>query len=389
MPAGDDVLNTEVLLSTARERTGLFDVGDEVLEPLQRLLTAYRSEGSFSQSALQALQASLVDSLVMRLRIRDCLQRQPQIAREVIQGPFVIVGLSRSGTTKLQRVMAATGNFQFLPLWKLLNPIPLPGEPAGHDERVKFAQAFVDGMKAAFPRFYAGHPMIATEPDEETLLLGPAFLSDAPCWMASVPQYQQWFFATSMDSSYRWLRSVLQLIQSQEQEDIRSKPWLLKAPAHLGRLDELFAVFPQAQITHCHRDLLDVVTSSAALAEAMRGFNSDRVDPLEAGRFAMTFLTQNMQRYLAARERWERAGKTFIDVQFADIAHDANAVAQRICERLGLRFDDSTRTAIREWERANPAFKHGRFDYDLERYGLSREEIRSAFAAYTQRFVSG
>ncbi|MET0657426.1 MAG: sulfotransferase [Steroidobacteraceae bacterium] len=391
MPAANeatsvDTLHAERLLAIARERSGLADMGDEVLEPLNRQLSAYRSEAQFSEAGLQAMIASLLDNLVMRLRLRDVIRRNPQIASEEVEGPFVIVGLSRSGTTKLQRVMAATGNFQFLPLWKLLNPLPLPGDEPAPDRRIAVAQSFVDGVKTAFPRFYAGHPMLATEPDEETLLFGSAFLSDAPCWMARVPEYQRWFFSVDMESSYRWLRSVLQLLQRQEQPAVRKRPWLLKAPAHLGRLDELFTVFPDAKIIHCHRDLFDVVPSSAALAEAMRGFYSDRVDPLEAGRFAMAFLTENMQRYLAARARWENMGKTVIDLQFAEISRDANDAAQRICERFGLPFHDDTRAGIRAWERANPAFKHGRFDYDLERYRLSREEIRSAFVDYTRRF---
>jgi Sulfotransferase family len=43
----------------------------------------------------------------MRLRAQEWIRRHPEILQETITAPIVVVGMMRSGTTLLQRLLAA------------------------------------------------------------------------------------------------------------------------------------------------------------------------------------------------------------------------------------------------------------------------------------------
>lgn len=327
----------------------------------------------------------LVECLVLRMRILDTLNSHPEILAEPVDAPIIILGLPRTGTTKLQRCLAATGNFQTLPLWKIINPLPLPSDPPGTDTRLAIAERVADTLKQAYPRFYAAHPMLPTEPDEEALLMEPTFLGETLTWISHLPAYSRWVQNQNIQISYQWLKQVLQLLQWQDETERPPRQWLLKSPVHIGRLDEIFAVFPDAVIVHCHRDLCSSIPSAAGLAEAMWRLYSDSISPEAAGRFALD-LALAMDAYIESRARWEGAGKCFVDIQFDDIVNDINGVTHRTFTAASQPFNEHTADRLATWESENPPHKHGLHDYDSAYFGLSEKEIKQRFSAYLARF---
>lgn len=382
------LFDAEAMRAAACAQAGIDATSDpDIDEPLRQVLASLKTdEAALSEAGAQSMHAHLLGCLVTRLRIRDTIRRHAAIGNEAIIAPVFITGLPRTGSTKLQRVLAATGQFQSIPLWKILSPLPdgSADDPAG---RIALAEQIVAQIKQHFPRFYAGHPMVAGEPDEESLFLEMAFKADAPYWRVRAPGYMRWLWTQSLESSYRWLKSLLQFLQWQDERGPRKRRWILKAPLHLGRLDEIFTVFPDATVIQCHRDPVKAITSAAALAEAMRGLYSDRIDGPEAGRFALTLLAHDMARCLPDRAKWEGAGKRFIDVPFAMTAEHAVDTCGVICDRLGVAYGDEQRARVSHWDEANPPFKHGNFDYGLDYYGLSADEIRACFADYIAQYL--
>ena len=63
-----------------------------------------------------------------RLRIRDLLQRHPEILDIRIDRPIIVVGLPRSGTTHLVNLIAADERLRSMPLWESYEPVPDPRE---------------------------------------------------------------------------------------------------------------------------------------------------------------------------------------------------------------------------------------------------------------------
>ena len=149
MAVSDGLLQLDPLLASARAKAGLDDfVDEEFIEPLTHLLAAYRSEADFSAQGAQAMHGHLVDALVTRLRIHHCVKLHPEILQEEIRGPLVILGLPRTGTTKLQRLLGSSPHMQKLPFWKLLTPVPLDDVSSNaSDPRIALAEQFVAGMK--------------------------------------------------------------------------------------------------------------------------------------------------------------------------------------------------------------------------------------------------
>src|SRR5574338_872418 len=155
------------VLDEARRRTGLEDFGDPAFhEPLRRLLDSLEREARLHEIGRVTWFERIVGILVNRLRGEDWIARQPEILRERIDAPCVIVGLPRTGTTMLHRTLAADPHLFALRWYESRNPAPFPGgEGAARDPRIDDAEREVAAMLEAVPELLAAHPMDAFAPD--------------------------------------------------------------------------------------------------------------------------------------------------------------------------------------------------------------------------------
>jgi hypothetical protein len=117
----------EDMLLEARRTTGLSDFGDErFLEPLGLLIRSAEQEADFNPVGRFMQSTNIQRLLRHRLYAQDLLIRYPEILEREIAAPVVIVGLPRSGTTRLHRLLAADERFLHLKAWESVNPVPLP-----------------------------------------------------------------------------------------------------------------------------------------------------------------------------------------------------------------------------------------------------------------------
>ena len=155
-------LDPDSIVEESREITGLEDFGDEAFrEPFERLVSALSSEAKLNAVGRGMQRARIVGLLVNRLRTEAYIARFPQILDEVVCEPLVIVGLPRTGTTMLQRMIAADPDNYCLYWWESRNPAPftLPDEPVARgyrDPRIVDAEAEVSAMLEGRPRSH-GH----------------------------------------------------------------------------------------------------------------------------------------------------------------------------------------------------------------------------------------
>ena len=63
----------------------------------------------------------LTGILVTRLRLEDLWRRKPEIRDQPVRGPLFIVGLPRSETTFLHRLLAQDTSLRSAPYWELIN----------------------------------------------------------------------------------------------------------------------------------------------------------------------------------------------------------------------------------------------------------------------------
>jgi hypothetical protein len=378
----------QTLLAEARASTGLRELGDESFRvPLRVLLASLREEAPLNAVGIAMLRGRILESLMTRLRTEDWIREHPEIEREEIAAPIVVVGQTRTGTTMLQRLLASDPRHHGPLWWEVRFPAPLPGTRwDAPDPRIPIAEAEVAGVLAADPEQASIHPWDAQAPDEEIMLLEHSFLSHVPEAFTNVPSYRAWIDDQDWTPAYATLRRFLQFLQWQKrQRGALRERWVLKTPGHLGYLDTLLKVFPGALIVQTHRDPVQTIPSAASLNRSLWRLSSDAVDDREVARQWQQRMAWAVRRCLASRERIPE--RQIADVWFLDaIAKPLEVVAQ-IYRRFGLPLTPEARGALESWLARNRRDKRPPHEYTLAEFGLTEAEIRVAFADYRRRFI--
>lgn len=380
-------LYAEDLLAAGTAETGLEDFGDRgFVEGLGVLADSLRTEGRLNRLGHMMLSSDLVRMLANRLRYQRDVTRHPEMLREEITAPIVVVGLPRTGTSKLQRMMSADPGVQRLDVWKLLNPAPFPGEQPGNPQpRIDFGLVVERILSQQFPDYMARHPTEACEPDEELLLMEMSFECVVSSLRSRAPSFREFVQAGSQQATYRFMRSMLQYLQWQDTErNGRGRPWIMKSPVHLGNLATLLEVFPDATIVHCHRDPRVVVPSFASLLESSRRMGSEQVDLPEIGADMLAFLSGEMRKNLADRKTLGE--HRIIDVHYEQIRHNAQGVIAAVYAKAGKELTTEAAAAFAAYEARRPEGHFGEHEYTAERFGLTSEGIAAEFTEYYDRF---
>lgn len=389
MTASAPSLALEDVLAEAQRRTGLDDFGDPAfLEPLECLLRSLRDEARLNDTGRAMQFERNVGLLVNRLRTEEHYRRHPEIADERLERPLVIVGLARTGTTMLHRMLASDRRWLALYWYESRNPAPLPGsEGAAVDPRIADAEAEVAAMLEGSPDLIAAHPMDAHAPDEEIMLVEHAFTSWNPEAFCRVPGYAAWLERADPTPGYRYLLRLLRFLQWQKRRRGETGTrWVLKAPYHLGSLDVLCDLLPDARIAMTHRDPAQTVPSLASLVRTLRVLGSDAVDPLEIGAHWSRKWARALERAVAARgSREER----FLDVYYDELVTDPMRQVRRIYAHAGLELSAEAEARMREWAVENERDRRPVHAYTLAEFGYTEQGLRDDFAAYCERFLAG
>ena len=277
-PTATGAFAVDALLAEARSSTGgLDDFGDARFMPaLHRLCDSLDREAKLSPTGVYLMRTKLISQLVNRLRLEDYFKQHPEIADEVIAAPVVIVGLPRTGTTKLHRLLSRDPRFHWMAWWESIYPVPFAGETLQQPSaRIAQARSDVQAMTTAMPKLTAIHPMDADAADEEVMLMEHSFLSAFNAY-ADVPSYMQWMDAQDQRPAYAFLKRMLQFLQWQKrQRGITAERWVLKAPHHLLRMGVLLDEFPGARVIQTHRDPKSSIPSIASFIHTLWCIYSD------------------------------------------------------------------------------------------------------------------
>lgn len=377
--------DTHRLMADAQRVTGLHDFGDPgFVERCQWWLHCVRDEARLDAAAYERLGMLVVGWFCNRLRWIDDLRKHPEIDDERIREPVFVTGMPRTGTTKLQRVLAEDPNVQSLPFWQVLNFAPLPGQVAGEpDARIAVGAGYIDQITQHSAAFLTAHPAFVDAPEEESFVIETDFQSQANCTRLRAPSFWQRLDNHSGRESLPYLKRILQYVQWQRGAAGR-RPWVLKSPLHIGNLDALFEVFPDALVVHTYRDPIVALPSSCRIVEVFRGLLTRDIDLAELGSEQLAWWSTILKRHLVQRERVGAA--RIVDVHYQDTLDEVMAVVRAVYERGGRTLGKDAANRMAAWEAGNPQHPFGRHCYSLDRYGLDEAQVRDAFAAYTQRF---
>jgi len=367
----------ESLLKEAIKKTNLSDFGDdEFREPLQILVKSLEEEANLNFFGHQAMKMTLVQRLANRLRIKEHLKKHPEIEEIPIKRPIFIVGLPKTGTTPLHRLLTQDPASRWLRFWEIYNPIP----PEGVDSRLQEAEKTIDGYLQLMPQLPIHYDITADGPDECNVLFEYDMIGLLFETLNDIKSYGDWIRYKDLTNSYRFYRQQLQLLSSFWSES----HWLLKAPFHLLYLDNLLTVFPDACIVHTHRDPQKVVPACSSSLALERSAFSDVVNLKDIGEMSLEYCSSAVEKAMKVRDTANNA--QFYDVYFHDFIQNPIGTVRQIYDYFNYEFTDTFDNNLKTWLNNNPRHKHGVHRYSLEQFQLKPEKVKEKFANYYDRF---
>ena len=124
------------LHSDAIEQTGFNDFGStEYITSLKILLDAYDRTSQFNEIGKQIAYGTILNCLKGRLYLQASIKNIPKINQYIISKPIFIIGLPRSGTTFLHRLLCYHPDNQGIENWLGTFPEPRPSRQNG--ERIQ------------------------------------------------------------------------------------------------------------------------------------------------------------------------------------------------------------------------------------------------------------
>ena len=272
-------LSVDRMIASACRSSGLEDFGDEwFLEPLHHLVQSLNKEANLNLTGSLIQKARITSALITRLRIQDLLTRRPELLDSNLSNVIFIVGLQRTGTTLLHRLIDGHPEIRGTYAWEVLSPVPSSIErmrnPRSRVCRAKWAKQALSYLS---PDFVSIHPIDHAAPEEDVILLDLCFMSQSAEAMFRVPSYSAWLERQDHMKAYSYFRDVLKILQWQRP----TKYWSLKSPHHMEYLDVLLKVFPSATIVQTHRDPQKTVGSFCSMVAHAVGIFSDTVRPFE------------------------------------------------------------------------------------------------------------
>jgi NAD(P)-dependent dehydrogenase (short-subunit alcohol dehydrogenase family) len=370
------------LMADAQKNTGEKDFGDPFFQkPLEMLAQAIDREAHLHAMGRQIMRGRLVSTLSSRLRIEALYRHHPEIDQIPVGRPIVIAGLQRSGTTVLQRLIAADPGARALAAWEALCPAPLPNEGReGSDLRRRAARVAERATRLIYPEFFAVHPIEADAPEEDVLLLDLSFTSQSAEAILHVPSYAAWLETIDQLPAYRHLVRTLKALLWQRSGQF----WVLKTPHHMEYMRELLTVFPDAVVVQTHRDPLVTTSSFCSMVAHGRAIFSDQIDPREIGRHWLRKARRMIDHTLAVRDGGQDS--SFVDVSYYDLMADPMAQVRRIYLKAGRELTSQAEAAMQEVLARDRQHRYGRHVYRNTDFGLSRAVIEATLGDYRRRF---
>ena len=360
-------------------------------QSLQQLVRAMKAPDA---KLLEDRLSDIVFELSRFLRNNAELARErrqhPEIEREEIARPVFIVGINRTGTTYLHRLMSRDKRFWFLRLYELAEPVLWTDEyvtvaGTSDDPRRARMQGMLDA--SGILKILEGvHDFNVDEPEEDFPIFRMAFSAWVSTARFHIPEYGRWLAANGSGDAYAYHRRTIQHFawQRRQREPRHKGQWLLKMPFHLMELETLIETYPDALFIQTHREPWQFMGSWNSLVERVRSQSSEPIPPHELGAEQLAFMSDMLDRAVDFRSAHPELEDRWIDVNYFNLVEDPLAVVRSIYERFDWPLEQAAIDAMEDWQfrQAEQRRQEKRHRYDLSDYGLTSEEVNAAFARY-------
>jgi hypothetical protein len=375
------MIEVESLLATAREQTGLSEFGDPSFrEGLGVFVNALNNEAKLSEAGEGRIVGSMIATLAQRLKVQDYLASNPDLLDAPVERPTFMFGLPRTGTTLAINLFAADPAARVFTRWEAFNTVP-PAAPGAvrSDPRCIAEQEKLDINLKYLPHISAMHWEDADSSTECQFAMSPTFCSQVYDSQFFIPSYTNWFLNADYAPAFAYHKRLMQLLQGNN-----GGRWTFKNPWHPLYLDALKATYPDARLAMSHRDPADVLASACSLIFAVRKMYSDDVDPVACSAVLMKTFDAMIARTTAFEEK--HGTGSIHHIQYVDLVRDPIGEMEKAYAAFDEPLTQEAEAAMQAMLDANPKGKHGKHEYRLEDYGLTKAKVREHFGDYIERF---
>ena len=372
------VLTKESLMKAAIQATGFDDFGSDLWEePLEVMLKSIEEEACLHPVGRFITRQRIINLLSVRLRAEHYFKKHPEILEQELYPCMVIVGLQRTGTTKLQRLLAADPDNRSILSWEALNPAPVKDDIKTGSERIKFAKTSVKALKIMSPGFFAIHPIEYEAPEEDVLLLDVSFMSTTAEATMNVPSYAAWLEKTDQSPAYAYMVKLMKLLQWQRP----AKRWVLKTPHHLEFLPLVKKHFNEVQFIWTHRMVNECIPSFLSMISYSRILFSKEVDQ---HKLAKQWIRKNGYMLSRAMDFRKEHEAHFTDISYEELLTNATGVINTIYKERGESISPGLLEVFEAFNRENPKGKYGTHQYHLDDFGIDDNYLRLHTARYQE-----
>jgi hypothetical protein len=373
-------LDEEALVQAAVKATGLTEFGNgNHREGLLRLLESIKNDAALHLSGQLAFREAIVGSLINRLLLIEACKQSPETFRKPLNTPIIVLGLPRSGTTFLHRLLAMDPAHRAVPWWELARPLPDPDSDEQSDRRRQVFQKKLYRRQKVAPDFDRKHYTRVDTPEECAWLLASTFLSPLFWGFGPVYSYLEWFKNQDRLQAYHEYRLLLQVLQDVDP----TRRLALKAPTHTGAVEALLQTVPGALLIQTHRNPAETTASLTSLFYSLHSLTTERLDVRKMTEAILSLQENQIVRNLAARDTHPDA---LFDVYYDRLVADPIGTVREIYDHYDLGWSEEFAERMTCYVQQNPRGKHGDHRYAPEDFGQTDEGISERFATYIERF---
>ena len=396
-PESQGSLDFDRLIARAEHYAEDYNVSAEQTYPawmrrnLQQLVQAFQSsDAKLLDNKIYDIVFDLSRLLIINAGFARERQRYPEIEREKITRPVFIVGINRTGTTYLHRLMSRDQRFWALQGYEFTAPRLSKDEYATigctpDDPRRAWVEDLLNSSDA-LDLFEGVHNFDVDEPSEDFPILSTAFGSWTLISRFRIPEFGRWLADTGTRHAYAHHRRTMQNItwQRRQRQPEHQAQWLFKMPFHLMELETLIETYPDALFIQTHREPTQFMGSWISLIELVRSLVYDPQPPETLGAEQLAIMSDMMDRAVQFRQAHPELEHRWMDVNYVDLVEKPMATAASIYERFDWPLEQTAVKPMEEWQEGQAKQRRGerKHRYDLGDYGLTPEAVNAAFARY-------
>jgi hypothetical protein len=387
-----DLSDADALLEQGAKDAGLPpDYSSLVVEAIHKLCDSLKSNNvQLNWAGRKNLHFILTSGLSQYLQLHQLAREKPDLLKTKLNNPIFVVGLPRSGTTHLHRILSESSSTETMsiPLWQHFFPVPPKRSP--DLRRLNMHLQFYGWKFIANQYGMDSMHMVRPElPDECHFSLRLAGASVLPWNMVPAYDYLSWLMNEAdehIHHSYETYRIVLQLLQASQPK----KRFVLKCPTHSLNIKILKEVIPEARLVITHRDPCKTTLSYCSMNVRTQAAGCEEMEwrhSVQAGLHKDIVSSERLVNFIKSEAKSEGDGRTIYHVSYKKLVSQPTDLVGDIHKHFGLPMTAEHERRITEYTKKNAQHSKGVHRYSHGGLELEKDDLEKGFAKYKKFFA--